>query len=172
MARVKLGSIVVALALVVAITGCSSSKKSSSATTTTSSGGVTVTTPAAGSTVAVTVGDTNGLDGPAKSMTMTVAPTSMKAGEITFTLKNTGTIEHEMVVILLPAGTTYDKLPVATTGEDKDKVSEETSLGEIPELAAGATASVTLNLPAGNYALVCNIAEHYAMGMVAPFTVT
>jgi uncharacterized cupredoxin-like copper-binding protein len=172
MARVKIGSVVVALALIVAITGCSSSKKSTTATTTTAGGGVSVTTPAAGSTVAVEVGDTNGLDGPAKSMTMTAAPSTVKAGEVTFTLKNTGTIEHEMVVILLPAGTTYDKLVPETTGPDVDKVSEDASVGEIAETAAGATATVTLNLKAGNYALVCNIAKHYAMGMVTPLTVT
>ena len=168
MARVKLGSVVVVVALMVALTACSSSSKSSSPTSS-AGGGVSVTTPAAGSTVKVVVSDTNGLDG---KMTMVVDPTSVKAGKITFTLTNTGTIEHEMVVLPLPAGTAYDKLPVETTGPDADKVSEDGSLGEVPELAAGATASVTIDMPAGSYVLVCNIAKHYAMGMEAPFTVT
>jgi uncharacterized cupredoxin-like copper-binding protein len=36
----------------------------------------------------------------------------------------------------------------------------------------GKTKSKTLTLKKGHYALVCNIAKHYALGMRAPFTVT
>ena len=111
---------------------------------------------------AVEVGDTTGVDGP---MTMTVSPASVPAGKVTFTLKNTGTIEHEMVV--LKTDTPVDQL-VVTDG----KVSEKDSQGEVPELAAGKTGTVTLDLAAGNYVLVCNIKDHYPMGMRAAFTVT
>jgi uncharacterized cupredoxin-like copper-binding protein len=36
----------------------------------------------------------------------------------------------------------------------------------------GKTKSVTLDLKAGSYVLVCNIEKHYAMGMRAAFTVS
>jgi uncharacterized cupredoxin-like copper-binding protein len=167
-ARVVPALAVLAVGLML-MAGCSSSKKSdSSSTTTTAGGGVSVTT-GSGTTVAIEVGDTKGLDGP---MTMTVEPKTAKAGKVTFTVKNTGTIEHEVVVLPLAAGTTYDKLTVETSGADVDKVSEDGSLGESGELKAGETATFTVDMTAGDYALVCNIAKHYAMGMRSAFTVT
>ena len=54
----------------------------------------TVTRPT--TTVNVTLGDTNGLAGP---MTLTVSPATAPAGDVTFVVKNTGTIEHEAVVL-------------------------------------------------------------------------
>ena len=166
---------------VLGATGLSSCSKSDTASTTTSAGaagGAAVTTKAPSSsapsggatgsvpagTVNVVVGDTNGLNG---AMTMTVAPDSAKAGKVTFVVKNTGTITHEMVVLQLSGSQTYDKLPVTA-----DKVSEDTSKGETGDVAAGETKTIELNLDAGKYALVCNVEKHYAMGMRAGFTVT
>jgi uncharacterized cupredoxin-like copper-binding protein len=179
-ARIKFGSVVIALALVVALAGCSSSKKSSSSTSSTAAGGgITVTTPATGSTVNIVVSDTSGLTGP---MTLTATPSSLKAGDITFVVKNTGTIEHEVIVLPLPAGTAYNKLPLTDGGDPPapvatgaDKVSEAASVGETgdPAVQPGESRTFTVKaMPAGNYALVCNIAQHYAMGMEAPFTVS
>ena len=154
------------------IAGCSSSSKSSSSSTT-SGGGVAVTTAAAGTvTVNVVVSDTKGLDGP---MTLTTDPTSAPAGTVTFVVKNTGTIEHEAVLLKLEPGQDPAKLVVATSGEEIDKVSEDTNMGETgdPNLKPNETRTFTVtDLAAGNYILVCNIAKHYAMGMWAPFTVT
>ena len=78
---------------VVAACGSDSSNKSS---TTTTESGVTVTSVANGTPVAIVVTDTQGTNGP---MTMTVTPSSVAAGSVTFTVKNTGTIKHEMVVL-------------------------------------------------------------------------
>ena len=167
MARYRSGSLTAAFALaVVLMAGCGSSSKSSSNTT--AGGGVTVPTGSSGSTVQVVVGDTKGLDGP---MTMTVTPGSVAAGDVTFTVKNTGTIDHEVVV--LKTDTAYDKLEVGKT--EPDKVDESASVGETgdPALKPGETRSFTVKaMNAGKYVLVCNIAKHYAMGMRAPFTVT
>ncbi|MBK5287499.1 MAG: hypothetical protein JJE46_03420 [Acidimicrobiia bacterium] len=149
------------LALSVALVGCGSSSGSSGGAKD-SGGGVTTGTEAKGTPVLVEVGDMMGVDGP---MTMTATPASVAAGKVTFTLKNTGTIEHEVVV--LKTDTPFDQLVVT-----KGKVSEKDSVGEVPELAAGKTASVTLDLKPGSYALVCNIKDHYGMGMRAAFTVT
>jgi uncharacterized cupredoxin-like copper-binding protein len=161
----RLVTLTVVLGMSVAlVAGCSSGgsdKKSSK-----SSSDTGVTAPAqTGTPVAVTVGDVNGVSGPAMSMTMTVAPASVSAGSVTFTLTNNGSIVHEMVV--LKTDTAVDQLQV--TG---GKVSEDTSVGEVPELAAGKSKSVTLDLAAGKYVLVCNVKDHYTMGMRAPFTVT
>jgi uncharacterized cupredoxin-like copper-binding protein len=155
------------------IAGCSSSTKSSSSSTT-SGGGVAVTTAAAGTvTVNVVVSDTKGLDGP---MTLTVTPSTVPAGStVNFVVKNTGTIEHEAVLLKLDAGQDPAKMTVETSGADIDKVSEDGNIAETgdPNLAPGESRTFTAtDLAAGNYMVVCNIAKHYAMGMWAPFTVS
>jgi uncharacterized cupredoxin-like copper-binding protein len=151
-----------------AVVGCgSSSSSSSSSKTSGAAGGVTVPS-SSGTTVNVVVSDTKGTDGP---MTLTATPASMSAGDVTFTVKNTGTIDHEMVV--LKTDTAFDQLPVGKT--EADKVDESANVGETgdPALKPGETRSFTIKaMAAGKYVLVCNIAKHYAMGMRAPFTVT
>ena len=47
-----------------------------------------------------------------------------------------------------------------------------TSPGEYGDLAAGVTGVVTIDLPAGHYVLMCNIADHYQLGMYADLEVT
>jgi uncharacterized cupredoxin-like copper-binding protein len=168
MARFRAGSVAAVLALtVMAVGGCGGS---SSSTSTTSAGGGGVAVPASlsGATVNVVVGDTKGLDGP---MTLTATPDSLPAGDVTFTVKNTGTIDHEVVV--LKTDTAFDQLAVGKS--EPDKVDESASVGETgdPALKPGETRSFTVKaMTAGKYVLVCNIEKHYAMGMRAPFTVT
>ena len=178
MARVRLVPLALVAALVIAVAGCSSSSKSS--TSTNGGGGVSVTTAvASGTKVNVEVGDTSGLNGP---MTLVATPNSVPAGNVTFVVKNTGTIDHEMIVIKLPAGVTWDQIPVTDSGDPPvsvktgaDKIDEANNIGETgdPNLKPGDTRTFTVkNMTAGAYALVCNIAKHYAMGMRAQFTVT
>jgi hypothetical protein len=57
-------------------------------------GGVTVTTAGSGTPVAVELGETSDTE-----YFMTAAPESVPAGSVTFTAKNTGSKEHEMVVL-------------------------------------------------------------------------
>lgn len=137
--------------------GCGSSKKADSS----SSGGVTVGSTVAGVPVSVIAGDKSDTE-----QFLTVDPLSVKAGAVTFTFKNTGTRQHEMIV--LKTDEAFDKLVV---GSD-NKVSEDKSVGEISETDAAKTEVKTLDLAAGKYVLVCNIEKHYAQGMRSAFTVT
>jgi len=144
-------------------------RSGSSATTST-------TVPLTGTVVQAVLSDTSGLNG---TMSITVAPTSVPAGDVTFVVKNTGTIEHEMVV--LKTDIPFDQLPVVDSNDPPvpvtsgaDKVSEDASVGETgdPNLKPGDTRTFTIkNMVAGNYVLVCNLAKHYGMGMRAAFTV-
>ena len=68
---------------------------------------MTVPASSSGTTVNMVVGDTQGVNGP---MTLTADPSSVPAGDVTFTVKNTGTIDHEVVV--LKTDTAFDKLEV------------------------------------------------------------
>jgi uncharacterized cupredoxin-like copper-binding protein len=184
--RTRMILIVAGTALALAFAaGCGSSSKSSggSTATTASGSGLTVSTAAAGgsgATVNVVVSDTKGLGGP---MTMTVSPTTVPAGKVTFKVTNKGTIDHEVVLLKLEAGETWNALPITYAGDPPakvasggDKVSEANNVGETgdPNLKPGESRTFTSDvaLTAGNYALVCNIAKHYGLGMRAPLTVS
>ncbi len=136
-------------------------------------GTATATKKASVPVVTVTLTDTQGLTGP---MTLTVTPTSVKAGKVKFVVNNAGTIVHEMIVLKTPSP--FDQLPVADAGDPPapvtagaNKVSEATKVGETGDVAIGKTKSVTLKLKKGSYVLVCNIAQHYGLGMRAALTV-
>ena len=142
------------------MTGCGSDSKST-ADTAAAGGDVTVAATADGTPVTVTAGDKSDTE-----QFLTVDPTSVKAGKVTFTFTNSGNRQHEMIV--LKTDDAADKLVV---GAD-NKVSEDASVGEISETDQGKTVSKTFDLVAGNYVLVCNIEKHYGQGMRSAFTVT
>jgi uncharacterized cupredoxin-like copper-binding protein len=86
-------------------------------------------------------------------------------------------------MIVLKTDTAFDQLPVADcndppvpcTSGTPDKVDEGAKVGETgdPNLRPGETRTFTIaNIAPGHYVLVCNLADHYAMGMRAAFTVT
>ena len=178
MARFRSLSILATVALGAAlVAGCSSSKNSTSATTAAPSGGVTVPSSTGGTTINVTLNDTQGTNGP---MTLVASTNTAPAGDVTFVVKNTGTVDHEMVV--LKTTTPYDQIPIADSGDPPapvtsgaDKVDEASNIGETgdPNLKPGETRTFTIKaMTPGQYAMVCNIAKHYGLGMRAPLTIT
>ncbi len=112
---------------------------------------------AAGGTINVTDTDT----------TITVDKASIKAGAVTFVLKNAGTVTHELVVVKTDVA--QDKM--AANSEEAGKVSEDGSLGESGDVEKGISKSFTLDLTPGNYVLMCNEVGHYGMGMHIAFIV-
>ena len=110
-------------------------------------------------------------DAASKSTTVTLSefkisasPKSVSAGKITFTAKNKGHMEHELV--LIRTSTSASKLKISS-----NRVSEKGSVGEIEDIAAGKSKKHTFNLKKGHYVLLCNIPGHYKGGMHADFTV-
>jgi uncharacterized cupredoxin-like copper-binding protein len=94
-----------------------------------------------------------------------VNPTShaARAGKVTFAVRNTGKVTHEMVVIRT------DK-PAA--GLLKGSRADETgNVGETGDLTPGAAKTFALTLKPGHYALICNLPGHYAAGQHTDFTV-
>jgi uncharacterized cupredoxin-like copper-binding protein len=51
------------------------------------------------------------------------------------------------------------------------KAVETGNVGEIPNLPAGATKTLSLRLEPGHYAFICNLPGHYLAGQHADFTV-
>jgi uncharacterized cupredoxin-like copper-binding protein len=157
MNREQAGRMVAALAVgALIIVGCSSGSSPSPAT---GGGGAT--------TVAVTL----------QEWAVVPAANSAPAGEITFDVTNDGPEDvHEFVVI-------KTDLDVAELPTDADGVVDEAGGGmevidEIEDLPVGETQSLTVELDAGDYVLICNIWDegegeaHYQMGMRTPFSVT
>ncbi len=100
-------------------------------------------------------------------MTIQVDKTSIAAGPVTFVVKNTGAVVHELVV--LKTDVAQDKIPAGT--ETVGKMDETGNLGETGEIEAGASKTFTVALAAGHYVLICNEVGHYASGMHMTFTV-
>ena len=137
-----------ALMLTGAAVGCGSSSSSSSTSTSTAAQG------GGAGTVNVALSE----------MKIVPAPTSGKAGSVSFDVKNNGQLPHEMVVIKTdkPAGSLGKGTTVPETG----------SIGETGDIAAGQSKTLTLNMAKGHYALICNLPGHYVAGMYADFNVS
>lgn len=69
------------------------------------------------------------------------------AGKVTFVIRNTGKLTHELVV--LKTATPAGKLP--TKGME---AVEKGRVGKLPSVAPGTTKKLTLKLRAGHYALI------------------
>ncbi|MEA2410330.1 MAG: hypothetical protein QOC77_891 [Thermoleophilaceae bacterium] len=98
-----------------------------------------------------------------KEFSVNPSATQAPAGRVTFNVKNTGTIPHEMVVLQTdkPAGSLLKGARADETG----------NLGETGDLAPGASKTVSVKLKAGHYALICNLPGHYSAGQHIDFTV-
>jgi uncharacterized cupredoxin-like copper-binding protein len=102
-----------------------------------------------------------------KDFAITPATTSASAGEITFDVTNDGPSDHEMVIIKTDLAP--DALPTDSKGEVVED--EVEAVDEVEDVAPGSSVSLSVNLEAGSYVLICNLPGHYAAGMSAAFTV-
>ena len=90
---------------------------------------------------------------------------SVKSGKVTFDVANDGDQVHEMVLIKTDAAP--GDLPM-----QKGEASEAGSVGEVSELDAGASGTLTIHLAPGRYVMICNVPGHYVAGMHTEFTVS
>lgn len=91
--------------------------------------------------------------------------TTVKAGTVKFGVKNAAGMEHSFE--LIKTDLAPDKLP--TTGEAKAR--EDGLVKQIKSIGVGKVSTITAQLAAGKYVVICNIAGHYQLGMRAPLTV-
>jgi uncharacterized cupredoxin-like copper-binding protein len=97
---------------------------------------------------------------------VTPAAATAPAGPVTFAVTNKGTTIHEFVVV--KTDTKAGALPVVDNKIDESKL---TAVDEIENIAVGASPTLSVNLEAGHYVLLCNIETHYQQGMGADFDV-
>jgi uncharacterized cupredoxin-like copper-binding protein len=104
------------------------------------------------------------------------SPAHVDAGNVEIKVKNSGSLTHEFVVVRADS---VASLPVAKDGSvDEDKIAETDKMGELEDIASGASKSKTFDLPAGNYVMFCNVVDegppkvvHFHKGMSSQFTV-
>jgi uncharacterized cupredoxin-like copper-binding protein len=102
-----------------------------------------------------------------KEWSVTASSATAPAGSVTFNVTNSGTAVHEFVVV--KTDTKAADLPVADGKIDESAL---TPVDEIEDIAVGATPSLTVDLDAGHYVLLCNIEGHYSQGMHADLDVS
>jgi uncharacterized cupredoxin-like copper-binding protein len=140
--RVTIAAAVLAL---FAAVGCSSSSSSSS-----SAGG----------------SDTGGISATVKDFSIDLASSSAPAGSVTFDISNEGPSAHEFVI--LKTDEAPDALPVKDSEVEEDKLDV---VDEAEDIAPSTTATLTTDLEAGSYVIICNVTGHYEAGMHSAFTV-
>lgn len=123
---------------------------------------------ASGDTTVEEAGRPSSVTGEVKEWEVIVDKDSVPAGEVTFTITNVGTINHEFLVVrtVLADG----EIPVEGDhfSENLDSISV---IDEIGEFASGTSEALTVTLEPGEYQLVCNIPAHYQAGMHTAFVV-
>jgi uncharacterized cupredoxin-like copper-binding protein len=104
------------------------------------------------------------------------AQDSAPAGTVTFDVENKGPNDtHEFVVIKTDLAP--DALPTDENGAVLEEGEGMEVIDEIEDIAVGDTPSLTVDLEAGSYVLICNIYDeeeqeaHYQEGMRTAFTV-
>ncbi|MDX8480397.1 sulfocyanin-like copper-binding protein [Mesorhizobium sp. VK24D] len=125
-----------------------------------------------GATMPMAVGlayATPSVDTAKATMGIKVSPPEVKAGKVTFNVKNDSKDRvHEMIVIHL--ANPGRQLPYinAQNRVDEDKAGDK---GEVSDLKPGVSGTLNVNLKAGKYLLICNQQGHFAAGMWTELTV-
>lgn len=99
---------------------------------------------------------------------ITLNPETVTEGRIVFDTTNTATtLVHEIEVF--SGATAGAILPVANSVADTTGL---TLIDEIEDIVPGARAELVVDLVPGTYLVVCNLPEHYQLGMWAYLEVT
>jgi uncharacterized cupredoxin-like copper-binding protein len=120
-------------------------------------------------------GDATQVDVTLREFAVQLGQPSVEAGQVYFLVENTGPDDpHEFVIIRSDLG------PLDLPFEDNRVPEDQVDIvDEIEPFTPDSSASITVDLDAGKYLLICNITEtedgevesHYKKGMVATFTV-
>jgi uncharacterized cupredoxin-like copper-binding protein len=98
--------------------------------------------------------------------TITLSSNEVRAGEVTFVVRDRGGQAHDLIVIKtdLAAGA----LPV---DPQTQKASEEGRVAGVELISPGRNANLRATLEPGHYVIICNVPTHYQLGMHTDLTV-
>jgi hypothetical protein len=105
------------------------------------------------------------------------APDQIAAGPVTMRFTNAGREPHHAQVVRLNDGVTMDQLQAALKKGETEAFPLMAFAGGPGAIFPNQSSSVTLDLPPGQYALICFFTSsdgspHYAKGMLKPLTIT
>ena len=112
-----------------------------------------------------------------RMMSLSLSPTTVPPGQVSFRVVNAGAWVHELAVLPLGPGQNIGQRRI----EADNKVDESAGLGHVEGscgadegdgIVPGATGWTTITLAPGRYELLCNIAGHYRAEMYALLEVT
>jgi uncharacterized cupredoxin-like copper-binding protein len=100
---------------------------------------------------------------------LATSTSTVASGNVTFNVTNQGPSTHELLAFRsdLP----QDQLPLGPDGRINEDAIPKV-LDTETDLAPGLQRSLTVSLTPGRYVLVCNLLNHYKMGMHIVVTVT
>lgn len=122
--------------------------------------------PSPAASVAASVAASGPISVDLKEWAVTPASVTAKAGEITFSVKNSGTVVHEFVVV--KTDLRAEAIPVSGSKVDESAL---TAVDEIEDIGPGTSPTLTVTLAPGHYVLLCNIETHFGLGMRTDFEV-
>lgn len=112
--------------------------------------------------------DEGGVGATLADFSITLDSNSAPAGEVTFDVTNEAEQTHEFVVFQTDLA--EDQLPTDENGDVDEAGEGVTLVDEIEDIESGSSQSLTVNLDAGSYVLICNLPGHYAQGMHTSFS--
>ena len=95
-----------------------------------------------------------------KEYAITLSVANVKAGTIKFGIRNNGTMVHDFD--LIKTDLAFDKLPI-DGGSAKAK--DDGLVKQMINIAANRSTTLSADLAAGSYVIICNVAGHYQLGM-------
>lgn len=104
-----------------------------------------------------------------KDFQITLAETSASAGKVTFAVHNDGPSTHEFVVFKTDLAA--DALPKDDNGDVAESDTFK-AVDELENITKASDPTLTVDLEAGHYVVICNLPGHYRQGMHAELTVT
>ena len=113
-------------------------------------------------------GPNNGMMG--GTMRIVASRQQVPMGTVSLRVANVGSLVHELVILPLTNGARLGERTVDADGRvdeagSNGEASRTCGAGSGDGIAPGGIGWVTVELPAGDYELVCNLAGHYAAGM-------
>jgi len=112
--------------------------------------------------------DEGGVSATLADFSITLDPNSAPAGEVTFDVTNDAEQTHEFVVFQTDLAA--DQLPTDDNGDVDEAGEGVTLVDEIEDIEGDSSESLTVNLDAGSYVLICNLPGHYQQGMHTSFS--
>ncbi len=101
-----------------------------------------------------------------REYSISLTSSTVRPGQVTFVARNAGGLAHSFVVVKTDLAA--DKLPVDGTAQ---QAKEDGKVGSLDNIDPGKSQNLRIQLPAGHYAVICNVPTHYQLGMRTDLTV-